>query len=394
MKPILLIGQGNAGKTSLIRSLTGQQYIRNSELTPNVTLTEDKKEGLVYIDTGGQAEHFIPSINPFRQINPLFIVANSIDSEQILIGEARSQWLDTKSLLDPTNRSQTIIVHTHCNRSGGYTPPGKSEENLNGIEVFNVDNKSGDGIKELKSEINELTKTLPEQDITEKDFYFCNIAMDIIKELRGESGSKEELIQINKVTLMEILSRLKIQEDINTVTDELEKLDLIIKRDEKIIFPLVQNYHLYQTSKKELFNAMKVKSFSAKYLIHFLAIAFKDYVTDLDPSVICLSSNPEKDPTEVIIKMDNDFRSLIISGKKDSPFLLKIQKEVIAFLKTNNIYEATSIHLSCPCEKCAGSKNPSWVDFKFLVKHSGASCEKTYNYVETSQFESLKEMSS
>jgi hypothetical protein len=392
MKPIAVIGQGNAGKTSLIRRLTGSGFKKGSAMTPNVTLTRDKANGIVYIDCGGQIQHFIPSIEPIRKIHPLFLVTRTINREQINIDDARSQWLVMKKIVDPTNRSNVIAVDTHCNTArGGYCDPGKSPEPENGVDVFYVDSSSNDGIDELRDEVLKLATDLPNQEITEKDFYFCNLAMRIINQASSQGRSKEELVKVSRNEFVGILSKLGIKEEVDNLISELEKLNVLIKHGDDIIFPINQPYHLYETSKKKLDPAMKIKTFHEGYSIPFLAIKLGKYVTDVDPSVICLSSDPVNNPKEVIIKSDFGSKNLTIAGQKGSEFLTLVQKGILDFLKSNNLEGIEEVHLACPCEECSKTGiTPSWLSYKILSGGHKLRCDNSYEFIQGSDLPIFK----
>ena len=381
MKPVAVIGYGKAGKTVLINRLLGKSFTKDSPETRTISISEDSKGGIAYIDCGGQNVHFIPAIEPVKNLNPVFVVASDIDREATRIEEVLGDWLQRKRILDPENRSQVIVTSTHCNTSSGFEKPGKVTRSKEGISsFFNVDSKSGDGIRDLKTEIHHLAKTIPDQEVTEEQFFYSNLAIQIINAAQELKKDKKR-ISISKQQFERILTSLQVKQKPDEVIKELEKLNLLIfdQKKERLIFPLSQNYHLHNISRNATNPVMKVTLRDTQFIMQLLAIKFGNYISDIDPDVICLSTDPEKDPHEVVIKRDymNDY-SILVTGKKDSELLAHVQREVLDFLKERNLHDISEVKVKCPCKECAKDiPNVSWVKYDFIVALKGIDPSKT-----------------
>lgn len=224
---VLLIGDGNVGKTSLVGSLRNEKFIENRPTThgieiDKIQLKHPKEKDVEIVlnvwDFGGQEVYRITHQFFFSRRSLYILVWNTRENMSLT---DISNWLDQLRIRVPD--AKVVLVATHC------------EERPSDIDIdyfkrifgdmicdhLEVDNSTGKGIDKLRNVLAKLASELPQMGEVVNPSWLS--ALDGLNELKKSNA------QISQAAFIELLNSVEVSEsEIGLISQLLHDLGHII----------------------------------------------------------------------------------------------------------------------------------------------------------------------
>ena len=192
--PLMLLGDGQVGKTSLTKRLTGNVF-------EDSQLTTIGKESYVYLtqlhgydvkmkiwDTAGQERFKSMSVNVIKNVEGL-ILTYSIASRESF--QNLESWLKQLNDTDDISKKPIIIVGNKSDLEEARevsTAEGKEFADNHGYHFFETSAKTAENVKAAFDDIFEQLYKLFEDEITGKKEYKVKIKVEPNKEIKKKKG--------------------------------------------------------------------------------------------------------------------------------------------------------------------------------------------------------------